>query len=86
MPLAGGLGRELERIQRIPSDYRWAELETFLGHLGYEKKEGNGSRVKFFKPSGGRIISLDKPHPGSIVKKYCLVLVVKTIKENGDLR
>lgn len=82
--------KKIRRFLSKPSDYEYDELITVLGFLGYnERKSGgrtSGSRVHFTN-SNKRVISLHKPHPGNgnYVKKYVMELVIKVLKENGDL-
>jgi len=65
------------------SSFTWNELKTLLGQLGWEKLDGGGSRVKFFK---GSIPSyLHKPHPGNELKAYAKRDIIKTLEKEGDL-
>jgi hypothetical protein len=47
----------------IRNDLTFSELKTLLVGLGFELKEGKGSRVKFFHQEKKLIISTHKPHP-----------------------
>ena len=72
----------IERLQAAPKEFTWQELIKALEHFGFaELKAGKtgGSRRKFANP-GNTIISLHKPHLGSIVKEYALKEVVQTLK------
>lgn len=64
----------IERFKSFPSDFTWVELVRLLGYFGYREyvsgKTG-GSRRKFINDDK-HIISLHKPHPGNIVKRYIL--------------
>ncbi len=75
------------RLLNYPKDFSWAELIKFLKHFGYEEfiagKTG-GSRRKFIGPDK-HIISLHKPHPGKILKRYQIENVVEALKEKGSL-
>ncbi len=69
-----------ERFQGDPIDFTWEELKKILFLHGYvEINPGKtaGSRRKF-KNKDHRIISLHKPHPGNIVKRY----VIKKVKKH----
>lgn len=63
--------------------FTWDELITLMGQLGFEKREGAGSRVKFYNGSTGIIINLHKPHPGNILKKYIVKNIVEKLKAEG---
>ena len=73
-----------ERLYSKPKDFKWSELCTLLGHLGYERLEGKGSRVKFYRESPRSLITLHKPHPGEILKEYLIEEVIKKLKGVGD--
>ena len=67
-------GKLIERFKSFPNDFTWDELVRLLGYFGYKEytsgKTG-GSRRKFINDDK-LIISLHKPHPGNIVKRYVL--------------
>ena len=75
------------RLLSYPKDFTWDELVKILNHFGYtELKVGKtgGSRRKFVD-NEKRIISLHKPHPAKILKRYQLEDVINTLKETGYL-
>ena len=45
------------------NDLTFNELRALLNHLGFEVKEGKGSRIKFFHKERKLMVSLHKPHP-----------------------
>jgi hypothetical protein len=47
----------------VKNDLTFDELKTLLLSLGFEYKEGKGSRVKFFHKERKLIVSTHKPHP-----------------------
>lgn len=73
----------IAKFIQVPDDLTWDELSRILNHKGYFEKLGrgktSGSRRKFIN-SGNDIISLHKPHPKNIVKKY----VIRQILEKLD--
>lgn len=73
----------IDRFKSIPSDFEWSELKRLLEGAGYREVQGNGSRVKFVGENLPRI-SLHKPHPGNIVKRYAL-REVKTLLLEAEL-
>ena len=80
--------KSIMRLLSLPKDFTWEELTKLLAHFGYfEIKTGKtgGSRRKFANKQKN-IISLHKPHPGNIVKKYALEIVIEHLKEKGHLK
>jgi predicted RNA binding protein YcfA (HicA-like mRNA interferase family) len=55
----------LQKFLTVPvrNDLTFNELKTLLQALGFEMKEGKGSRVKFFHNEKKLIVSTHKPHP-----------------------
>ena len=76
-----------ERIKRVPADFTWDELMYFLASLGYDQistGKTSGSRRKFINEKK-EIISLHKPHPGNIVKRYAIRQILEILRERGQL-
>ncbi len=67
-------------------DLTFNELETLLNHYGFNKIEGNGSRVKFIHPTKQLVLSIHKPHPSNILKEYVVREVQALLKglEHGN--
>ena len=64
----------IERFRTRPRDFTWNELTTLLESLGYKRASSGktgGSRFRFVHEQAPTI-SLHKPHPGNIVKRYVL--------------
>lgn len=77
----------VQRLLTEPADFTWDELSKVLSIYGYsEEKTGKtgGSRRKFTN-SNGHLISLHKPHPSNIVKRYALRDVITLLKDKGYL-
>lgn len=73
------------RLLSYPKDFTWEELNRILRHFGYEECKGGktgGSRRKF-ADENKHVISLHKPHPANILKRYQLEDVVGALKERG---
>lgn len=71
-----------------PTDFTWEELVKILSHFGYrELKKGKtgGSRRKFADETK-HLLNLHKPHPGNILKRYQIDLVVAALKERGKIK
>jgi len=78
-----------KRLLGLPPNFTWDELESLLSKLGFSVKGREGSNRAFIREIDNKKILLHKPHPGNIVKKYALKLVVKELwgelkKDEGD--
>lgn len=70
-----------------PVDFTWDELIKILSHFGYKEIKGGktgGSRRKF-ADTHKNLISLHKPHPKLILKRYQIEDVVSFLKEKGHI-
>ena len=75
----------IERMCSLPKDFTFAELETVLLQLGFEKDyKGKtlGSRVRFYNKDKQMQYLAHKPHPSNIVKEKALKDIVDYLKEN----
>ena len=75
----------LERLQQRPKDFTWDELTSLLKSLGYvQRKTGKtgGSRARFVHPTAPTI-TLHKPHPNYIVKKYVINDILELLRREG---
>ena len=71
------------RFRARPGDFTWQELVRLLNGVGYrEVRTGRsgGSRRRFIHPDAPAI-SLHKPHPGSIVKRYVIDDVLRLLTD-----
>ena len=75
----------LNKFISRPTDFTYNELIRLLRGLGYEELQGSGSRVVFFNEGIKHNIKLHKPHPGNILKKYQIDLIIQELKSNGLL-
>lgn len=79
----------MSKAEKLLTDFintpypKWREVENLLNQLGYEKKEGDGSRVKFVNKELESVIDLHKPHPGNTIKTYVKKNIVKLLKDEG---
>ena len=82
------LSKIKEKIKRDPvvRDFTWIELNSLLIALGYIKKEGSGSRVKFFHKQTNHPIFLHKPHPGNEIKPRTLKIIRDELERIGALK
>ena len=75
----------LAKLKKRPKDFTWGELITLLKSLGYkEKKTGKtgGSRRRFIHATAPAI-TLHKPHPGRIVKRYVIDDILELFEREG---
>jgi predicted RNA binding protein YcfA (HicA-like mRNA interferase family) len=71
----------IQRLKSKPKDFTWNELTSLLTALGFtEVKTGKtgGSRRRFVN-SDNVIISLHKPHPGNILKRYQIEQIIEIL-------
>ena len=78
--------KALERIERLPIDFTWAELVSLLTSLGIEVKPGPGSARKFRNPSTGQQFAVHQPHPSNILKRYQVRGAVAFLRQEGFLK
>jgi len=75
------------RLLSRPKDLSWDELTSLLRQVGYEEEKGGktgGSRRRFMHPRAAPIL-LHKPHPGNTVKRYALIQMIETLRQEGLL-
>lgn len=64
----------------IRKDLTFEELETLFTMLGYTRKEGKGSRVRFTNKETGDVFNMHRPHPENILKSYVVKEVCEKLK------
>lgn len=75
------------RFKSKPSDFTWDELKSLLAGLGYQKSSGGktgGSRVRFFHQEHPPI-SMHKPHPTKLLKRYQVEQILEFLVREGLL-
>lgn len=77
--------KEKLKANPIAKDFTWDELNSLLLALGYIKKEGSGSRVKFFHGVTNHPILLHKPHLGNEIKPTALKRIRDELNKIGYL-
>ncbi|MCF8347117.1 MAG: type II toxin-antitoxin system HicA family toxin [Bacteroidales bacterium] len=70
----------LNRFVSRPADFTYNELIRLLRGFGYEGLQGSGSRVVFRNEELKHKIKLHKPHPGHILKRYQIDLIIQELK------
>lgn len=71
------------RFLTRPKDFTYNELQRLMQGLGFKEQQGSGSRVIFTNDRITHIIKLHKPHPGNILKRYQIDLIIQELKQNG---
>ena len=77
----------VSRFRQRPKDFAWNELITMLKYLGYrEVKTGRtgGSRRRFLHQEAATI-TLHKPHPQNVLKRYAIDQVLDVLKQENLL-
>jgi len=72
----------LSRFLSRPKDFTYNELLRLLSNFGYKEQQGSGSRIVFNNERIKHNIKLHKPHPGNVLKKYQIDLIIKELKSN----
>jgi len=75
----------LNRFLSRPMDFTYNELLRLLISLGYKEQQGSGSRIVFSNERNKHINRLHKPHPGNVLKRYQIDLIIQELKSNGLL-
>lgn len=76
------------RSKPTPADIRYEDIMKIMTHYGYiESNKGatSGSRVSFYHPETGAVLSLHKPHGSDTVVKSAVDTTVNFLKEHGHL-
>ncbi len=77
----------IKRLSSKPCDFTWHELAALLAGFGYSEQPGGktgGSRVRFWHTTR-EPITLHKPHPAHVLKKYQVHDIVEVLKKEGLL-
>jgi len=75
----------LNRFLSRPKDFTYNELLRLLSSMGYKEQQGSGSRVVFLNEEIKHNIKLHKPHPGNVLKRYQIELVIQELRTKGLL-
>ncbi|EEH8382718.1 type II toxin-antitoxin system HicA family toxin [Salmonella enterica subsp. enterica serovar Montevideo] len=74
----------ISKLLNSKKTFDWSELVNLLSSLGYQKKEMEGSRVRFIHPDRNMIL-LHRPHPENHIKGGALKAVKTILKDEGIL-
>ena len=72
----------IKRFLSCPKDFAWEELVSLLIGLGFEEAstgKTSGSQRRFINEIGV-IITLHKPHPQNILKRYQIEQIIEILR------
>ena len=72
----------LSRFLSRPKDFTYNELLRLLSSFGYKEQQGSGSRIIYTNEGLKHNIKLHKPHPGNVLKRYQIDLIINELKSN----
>ena len=70
----------LNKFLSRPRVFTYNELIRLLRGFGYEELQGSGSRVVFRNEELSHNIKIHKPHPGNILMRYQIDLIIQELK------
>ncbi len=73
------------RLCSRPKDFSWDELQRLLTDLGYvlvKQGKTGGSRRRFIHPELATI-TLHKPHPENVLKRYQINQLIELLQQEG---
>ena len=74
------------KAKPMPTSFTVHELDSLMKKCGCTKFEGGrGSGIGYFHDKSGRIVQFDGPHPGKELYRYQIKLVIKFLKEVGEI-
>lgn len=76
----------IKRLQSLPRDFTYAELESLLFQLGFvedTKGKTSGSRVRFYHEELKIQYLAHKPHPTNVIKVMALKDIVIFLENNN---
>lgn len=79
------LEKLLEQFINTPFP-KWSEVINLMKKLGYNKLEGDGSRVKFVNTEKKSIIEFHRPHPQNTIKTYTKKDIIKELKDKRFIK
>lgn len=77
----------IAKLRQRPRDFTWRKLTSLLKSFGYrEVRTGRtgGSRRRFVHPSAATI-TLHKPHPQNVLKRYAIDQILDVLRREGIL-
>ena len=75
----------LNKFISRPKELTYNELIRLLRGFGYQEIQGSGSRVVFYNEQIKHNIKLHKPHPGKVLKRYQIDLIIQELNSKNLL-
>ena len=70
----------------LPKNFTTKELDSLMVKCDCKKRQGGrGSSIAYFHRPTGRILTFDGPHPGNELYNYQVKMVIKFLKELGEI-
>lgn len=71
----------------MPTSFTTRELDTLMKKCGCSKFEGGrGSGIGYIHEETKRIVQFDGPHPGNKLYRYQIKMIIKFLKEVGEIK
>lgn len=70
----------------MPANFTVRELDLLMRKCGCTKFEGGrGSGIGYCHTDTGRIVQFDGPHPGNQLYRYQIKMIIKFLKDVGEI-
>lgn len=76
----------IAQLLSCPSTYRFADLLKVMTSYGFEmdsKGKTSGSRIRFYRPSDGRMFVMHAPHPSDELTAGTIRNIVRFLQDVG---
>lgn len=73
----------IEKIRSRPKNFTWKELCALMTFLGYELKNGSGSRRRFLNAKSQAVMTIHEPHPRNYLLEYQVKAVLEHLENKG---
>ncbi len=71
----------------MPSNFTIRELDLLMRQCGCIKFEGGrGSGIGYCHDNTRRIVQFDGPHPGNQLYRYHIKMIIKFLKDVGEIK
>lgn len=73
----------ISKLLQRPKDFTWNELTSLLQSFGYKevKKGKSGGSRRRFAHNSAATITLHKPHPQNILKRYAIDQIIEVLEQ-----